>query len=92
MEKTVSAAFTHWQFLTLGIRLILSGVGVIATSGLGVPAKACDPETKLKLRTRFSISAKQLKSSSGATNAPAFGTKRPVSLLTYEQSIDDTNK
>jgi len=75
MEKTISAAFIHWQFPTLCLRLILSGVGVVATSGLDVPAEAWDPETKLKLRTRFSISAKQLKCSSGATNAPAFATK-----------------
>ena len=81
MEKTVSAAFIHWQFPTLGLRLILSGVGVVATSGLDVPAEAWDPETKLKLRTRFSISTKQLKCSSGATKAPAFGTKPTLFTL-----------
>ena len=28
-------------------------MGVVATSGLGVSAEACDPETKLELRTIF---------------------------------------
>ena len=68
--------FSTLAFPTLCLRCILSGVGVVATSsGLGVSAEACDPKTKLKLRTSFSKSAKQLKCPFGATNAPAFGMK-----------------
>ena len=58
MEKIISfLSHADAFFPTLGLRFTLSGLGVVSTSGLGVSAGACEPETKLKLRNDSSESA-----------------------------------
>ena len=47
------SCFSTLNALAPCLRFTLGGVVAVTTSGLGVSAEACDPETKLKLGTNF---------------------------------------